>query len=720
MLKRKGTVRQSLFFDNLILFFIPYLILLLVLFLLYGRAAEEKTAQTFEIRFEKMCSLLNTQLEDIPRLCNQLNQSDWMKALFLYENDEIFGRGGRMGLLSTAGDTLKGYMGTNDLIGSAAVYFPKSRTILTDNAAFLDWNTLCPLKPDSIPEDVWLKEMEEPHTQELSSVSGVTLSGKEQNGLLYLQSLPYFGSVPRATIAIFVPENRLEKGILSQIELADGMEMELYLHGTCMLQTGTPGEEPLPDRYARLATARFWEKGDRVFRSESFSNGMECYFFVPRSALKAPAGAEGIVLLTVGAILLLSGISISNFMAHRQYNPLAELVEQAEQLRDFFPASVPSGAGSNEYQKIEGLLKEGITLFSSTQHRMEELREQLWRWRLSNYLTGEGRNETAENLELLFPYSFLGCLILEAWNEEGIPLWPKEENGPQAAAIRLIGTQFPSFAVSFASHQDLQNALSLVEKALPNGAHAGYAGSGKGLLSLPQAFRQAEEAMKDARFLEQPFCIFPGEETGAVPASLLSFDAIQMLRSGNADEAYVLMAKAAAQAPLHASIRVRLLRQVMQELSGLCREELRKTPGSETYRAYLQLLKENCREAARVMVAQRDGEKERMKARILDYVEEHAGDSALSLSSAADAFGYTPAYFSSLFKSLTGENFLEFVNTTRVRRAKQLLRETDLSVKEIAAAAGFPSDITFRRIFKKAEQISASDYRIGARKEKQD
>ena len=85
MLKRKGTVRQSLFFDNLILFFIPYMILLLVLFLLYGRAAEEKTAQTFEIRFEKMCSLLNTQLEDIPRLCNQLNQSDWMKALFLYE-----------------------------------------------------------------------------------------------------------------------------------------------------------------------------------------------------------------------------------------------------------------------------------------------------------------------------------------------------------------------------------------------------------------------------------------------------------------------------------------------------------------------------------------------------------------------------------------------------------------------------------------------------------
>ena len=108
--------------------------------------------------------------------------------------------------------------------------------------------------------------------------------------------------------------------------------------------------------------------------------------------------------------------------------------------------------------------------------------------------------------------------------------------------------------------------------------------------------------MKDARFLEQPFCIFPGEETGAVPASLLSFDAIQMLRGGNADEAYMLMAKAAAQAPLHASIRVRLLRQVMQELSGLCREELRKTPGSETYRAYLQLLKENCREAARVMV----------------------------------------------------------------------------------------------------------------------
>ena len=183
-----------------------------------------------------------------------------------------------MELLSTAGDTLKGYMGTNDLIGSAAVYFPKSRTILTDNAAFLDWNTLCPLKPDRIPEDVWLKEMEEPHTQELSSVSGVTLSGKEQNGLLYLQSLPYFGSVPRATIAIFVPENRLEKGILSQIELADGMEMELYLHGACMLQTGTPGEEPLPDRYARLATARFWKRETGFFDRNPFPTAWNVTF----------------------------------------------------------------------------------------------------------------------------------------------------------------------------------------------------------------------------------------------------------------------------------------------------------------------------------------------------------------------------------------------------------------------------------------------------------
>ena len=132
------------------------------------------------------------------------------------------------------------YMGTNDLIGSAAVYFPKSRTILTGQCRFSGLEYALPAEAGQHSRGCLAERNgRAAHARSSPPSAGVTLSGKEQNGLLYLQSLPYFGSVPRATIAIFVPESRLEKGILSQIELADGMEMELYLHGACMLQTGT-------------------------------------------------------------------------------------------------------------------------------------------------------------------------------------------------------------------------------------------------------------------------------------------------------------------------------------------------------------------------------------------------------------------------------------------------------------------------------------------------
>ena len=67
---------------------------------------------------------------------------------------------------------------------------------------------------------------------------------------------------------------------------------------------------------------------------------------------------------------------------------------------------------------------------------------------------------------------------------------------------------------------------------------------------------------------------------------------------------------------------------------------------------------------------------------------------------------------------MMGENFLEYVNLMRIERAKKLLREDEASIKEIAWQVGFNSDITFRRLFKKYEGISASDYRMISRSER--
>ena len=59
------------------------------------------------------------------------------------------------------------------------------------------------------------------------------------------------------------------------------------------------------------------------------------------------------------------------------------------------------------------------------------------------------------------------------------------------------------------------------------------------------------------------------------------------------------------------------------------------------------------------------------------------------LKDAADFAGYSPFHFSRLFKQLVGYGFHEYVDRSRTALATQMLLRSELSVDEIAAAAGF-------------------------------
>ncbi|RIX47270.1 helix-turn-helix domain-containing protein [Paenibacillus nanensis] len=64
-----------------------------------------------------------------------------------------------------------------------------------------------------------------------------------------------------------------------------------------------------------------------------------------------------------------------------------------------------------------------------------------------------------------------------------------------------------------------------------------------------------------------------------------------------------------------------------------------------------------------------------------------------------------------LFKQLVGLPPNEFVHTVRHREARRLLRETDLPIERIAERTGYSSIHYFSRLFRRAEGISATEYR---------
>ncbi len=90
---------------------------------------------------------------------------------------------------------------------------------------------------------------------------------------------------------------------------------------------------------------------------------------------------------------------------------------------------------------------------------------------------------------------------------------------------------------------------------------------------------------------------------------------------------------------------------------------------------------------------------------------EHEYARCLSLEELAGEARLSPYYFSRAFKLQTGSSFVDYLNLVRVGHAKRLLRESSLSVKEIATAVGFSDPNYFSRVFKHHTQITPTQYR---------
>lgn len=83
----------------------------------------------------------------------------------------------------------------------------------------------------------------------------------------------------------------------------------------------------------------------------------------------------------------------------------------------------------------------------------------------------------------------------------------------------------------------------------------------------------------------------------------------------------------------------------------------------------------------------------------------------LSVSNIADMCGLNRSYISRLFKDATGRSIHEYLNDYRMKKAIQLLKETDEPIQSIAFLVGFSDIFTFSKAFKKTHGLSPSEYR---------
>ncbi|MGG1877240.1 response regulator [Paenibacillus cisolokensis] len=96
--------------------------------------------------------------------------------------------------------------------------------------------------------------------------------------------------------------------------------------------------------------------------------------------------------------------------------------------------------------------------------------------------------------------------------------------------------------------------------------------------------------------------------------------------------------------------------------------------------------------------------------RVCQYIEEHL-DQDITLVHLAERYFFNPSYLSRLFKQERGINLSEYIEKCRIRRAKELLKEGDLKVRDVAPLVGYDAAHSFTRFFKKATGLTPQEYR---------
>lgn len=95
---------------------------------------------------------------------------------------------------------------------------------------------------------------------------------------------------------------------------------------------------------------------------------------------------------------------------------------------------------------------------------------------------------------------------------------------------------------------------------------------------------------------------------------------------------------------------------------------------------------------------------------IQNYVRQHYIDGFTS-AQIQEACGLSYKYAGTLFKEVTGQTIKEYQCALRLRKAEQLLKETNKSITEIAQLTGFSDVFYFSKIFHRKKGCPPGEYR---------
>ncbi|MBD5101768.1 MAG: helix-turn-helix transcriptional regulator [Subdoligranulum sp.] len=480
--------------------------------------------------------------------------------------------------------------------------------------------------------------------------------------------------------------------------------------------------------------ARAQQTGDAsvVCRVNTYS-GWEVCAGLPGYLFTGRLLSRGMLAALMWAVLLMLGAPVVLAICRRNYAPIQELARMI---------SPQDGAAQQEmeYETLQAVI---ASIFADRQMLKEQI--QIYKPMLVNsllleLLDGAQPKDITRNalhtlrIDLPFEYWCCICVLVGRVRHDALVAFARQVRQRDGVACRAIthGRRACTFVLNAASRELCAQAAAELGRCLKNDETVQGWGMSETVTDpdhLNRAYQHAR-AMLDYTVPERDGC---GVDWTALQASgildLRPPDTVKnlyaMLSVGRIPEArrcvqeyfscivcggYVKKEHLSLLQEMMLSALLKLRQEYDFDCSTGALQQWSADERGAACRLHL-LCEDSLEELDGIMRAWQSDQQAQRENSIMEYLNIHLFDEDLSLSKLSMEFGVSESVISRRIKALSGENFLDYVNQKRIEHAGALLRQTDVSVNDLAAAVGYGNDITFRRSFKKYMGVTPSEYR---------
>jgi AraC-like DNA-binding protein/predicted membrane chloride channel (bestrophin family) len=498
---------------------------------------------------------------------------------------------------------------------------------------------------------------------------------------------------------------------------------------------------PFPDKEGHV----LWD-GQYFFYKKGMYTGFTYVNIIPLSDITSQVSRLNVILFSILAAAVLSGIAISIYLSYRFNNPIKQMIEGMK--KSGRPPAIQSNIHEWNWihERMADMAQTNREMSTDLTHKKSLLKQYGYLQGIKSlypqdsirdlietdkpfYLlvfqltfTGSYRNLTEETQEKASYYMlefinlnitehFSDALTVQAEKNQILTLVFGEESPARLlevlAKLKLVFTRDKEYCqLTAAFNQRLLHVFEL---------GAGYEECSR-MLQQRRLTDEVEIVTELIPFEEDTFLFLPAAQERELAANLLAGEAQQagaivqrLLKQMEQKEMNATQFKLFGKEVAGQSIKALLAHHF--DVSQFMEDSLpyRKIQQSCSFHELERVLMDCIDEACR-LIRQKKDLVDPVKEFVLGYIEKHYNED-ISLEMAAEQLQRSRSYLSTYLKEKTGMTFTDYLHDLRIRKAKEMLGQKDVRINEVSERIGYQNVNSFIRMFKKICGVTPGEYR---------